>query len=131
VSGPSLSAHRRAVLNRRSRRLAYATAGYNLAEGEVAVSAGAAASSTALIGFGPDSFIEVSSAPVVIWQFRSTLPETHERLALRLIAVSFLALAAWITIEAARHLVGGSEAQPSLVGIGLAAASIVVMPALV
>ena len=89
-----LTPQRRAVLSRRSLRLAYATAGYNLLEGVVAVAAGAAASSTALIGFGLDSFIEVSSALVVIWQFRSRIPEDRERLALRLIAVSFLALAA-------------------------------------
>jgi divalent metal cation (Fe/Co/Zn/Cd) transporter len=121
----------RAVLNRRARRLAYATAGYNLAEGAVAVAAGVAASSTALIGFGLDSFVEVSSALVVIWQFRSHQPETRERMALRLIGVSFFALAAWVGFESVRSLLGGSEADPSPVGIGLAAVSLVVMPLLV
>ena len=67
---------RRARLNQRSLHLAYATAGYNPAEGLVALAAGDAASSTALIGFGLDSFIEVSSAAVVIWQFRSRIPRT-------------------------------------------------------
>jgi divalent metal cation (Fe/Co/Zn/Cd) transporter len=127
----TLTPRRRAQLNRRSLLLAYATAGYNLAEGVVAVAAGAVASSAALLGFGLDSFIEVSSALVVIWQFRSKLPEAREKLALKLIAVSFFALAVWISIDAARHLVGGERAAPSPVGIGLAAVSVVVMPLLV
>lgn len=122
---------RRAVLNRRSLLLAYATAGYNLVEGMVALAAGALASSAALIGFGLDSVIEVSSALVVIWQFRSSLPEARERLALKLIAVSFFALAAWVTVSALRTLLGGAEAQPSPVGIGLAVVSLIVMPLLV
>lgn len=122
---------RRTVLNRRARRLAYATAGYNLAEGAVALAAGAAASSTALLGFGLDSFVEVSSALVVIWQFRSRLPEARERLALRLIGLSFFALAGWVGFQAVRSLWGSGEAEPSPVGIGLAAASLVAMPLLV
>jgi divalent metal cation (Fe/Co/Zn/Cd) transporter len=125
------SPQRRTVLNRRSLLQAYATAGYNLAEGVVAVAAGAAASSAALLGFGLDSFIEVSSALVVIWQFRSKLPEAREKLALKLIGVSFFALAVWISVDAVRHLVGGAQAAPSPVGIGLAAVSVVVMPLLV
>jgi divalent metal cation (Fe/Co/Zn/Cd) transporter len=131
MTGPVLSAERRTVLNRRSLRLGYATAGYNLVEGLVALIAGAAASSTALIGFGLDSFVEVSSALVVIWQFRSRVPEARERLALRLIGVSFFALAAWIAVDALRHLLGPADAGPSPVGIGLAAVSLVVMPLLV
>jgi divalent metal cation (Fe/Co/Zn/Cd) transporter len=126
-----VSPTRRLVLNRRSRLLAYATAGYNLAEGLVAVAAGAVASSTALLGFGLDSFVEVSSALVVIWQFRGRLPETRERLALKLIAVSFFALAAWVGLSAFRALLGDGRAEPSPVGIGLAAVSLVVMPLMV
>ncbi|MGN9910151.1 cation diffusion facilitator family transporter [Phytohabitans sp. LJ34] len=126
-----LTARRRGQLHRRSLHLAYATAGYNMLEGIVAIAAGAAASSTALIGFGLDSFIEVSSALVVIWQFRSRVPEARERLALRLIAVSFFALAAWIGVDAVRSLLGQGEAAPSTVGIGIAAVSVVVMPLLV
>jgi hypothetical protein len=122
---------RRAALNRRARRLAYATAGYNLGEGIVAVAAGAAASSTALIGFGLDSFVEVSCALVVIWQFRARLPETRERLALRLIGLSFFALAGWVGFESVRSLLGDAQAEPSPVGIGLATASLIVMPVLV
>jgi divalent metal cation (Fe/Co/Zn/Cd) transporter len=130
AAAPTTSA-RRAQLNRRSLHLAYATAAYNLAEGVVALTAGAVASSTALIGFGLDSFIEVSSAAVVIWQFRSRVPEDRERVALRLIAVSFFALALWVGIDAARSLFGQGEAEPSPAGIGIAAVSLVVMPVLV
>jgi divalent metal cation (Fe/Co/Zn/Cd) transporter len=131
VSAPLLTAGRRTVLSRRSLWLAYATAGYNLLEGVVAVAAGAAASSTALIGFGLDSFVEVSSAAVLIWQFRSAVPEDRERLALRLIGVSFFGLAAWVTFDAVRSFVAGGDADASPVGIGLAVASLVVMPLLV
>jgi divalent metal cation (Fe/Co/Zn/Cd) transporter len=131
MSAVAITSARRATLNRRSLLLAYATAGYNLLEGIVAVAAGAAASSTALIGFGLDSFVEVSSALVVIWQFRSRVPEERERLALRLIALSFFALAAWIGVDAVRALVGVGEADPSPVGIAIAAVSVVVMPLLV
>ncbi|MEU4479633.1 cation transporter [Micromonospora sp. NPDC023966] len=126
-----LSPERRAVLSRRSLWLAYATAGYNLIEGVVAIAAGAAASSTALLGFGLDSLVEVSSAAVVIWQFRSRVPEDRERLALRLIGVSFFALAAWVTFDAVRSLLAGGEAEHSPVGIGIAVASLIVMPLLV
>ena len=126
-----LTPARRAALSRRSLRLAYATAGYNLLEGLVAIGAGAAASSSALIGFGLDSFVEVSSAGVIIWQFRSRVPEDKERRALRLIGLSFFALAAWVIVDAVRGLLGGGDADPSPVGIGLAVASLIVMPLLV
>ena len=131
MSALTLTPARRAELNRRSLLLAYATAGYNLLEGIVAVAAGAAASSTALIGFGLDSFVEVSSALVVVWQFHARVPERRERVALRLIAVSFFALAAWVGVDVIRTLLGDGEPDPSPVGIGLAAVSVVVMPVLV
>ncbi|MGN9803066.1 cation diffusion facilitator family transporter [Micromonospora sp. L32] len=131
MSASLLTPERRAVLSRRSLWLAYATAGYNLLEGLVAIAAGAAASSTALIGFGLDSFVEVSSAAVLIWQFRSRVPEARERLALRLIGASFFALAAWVTFDAVRSLLAGGDADVSPVGIGLAVASLLVMPLLV
>jgi divalent metal cation (Fe/Co/Zn/Cd) transporter len=122
---------REATLNRRSLHLAYASVGYNLLEGVIAVVAGASATSVALLGFGLDSFIEVSSALVVIWQFRSQMPESRERLAMRGVAVSFFALAVWITVDAVRSLVQTDRADPSPLGIGIAAASLVVMPLLV
>ncbi len=131
MTAPMLTPQRRAALSQRSLWLAYATAGYNLLEGGVAIAAGAAASSSALIGFGLDSFVEVSSAAVIIWQFRSRVPESKERLALRLIGVSFFALAAWVSADAVRSLLGGGDADASPVGIGLAVASLIVMPLLV
>jgi divalent metal cation (Fe/Co/Zn/Cd) transporter len=126
----ALSSDRRAVLARRVRLLVTATITYNLIEAVVAISAGAAASSIALIGFGLDSLIEVASAAAVAWQFSGRDPEARERTALRIIAVSFFALAIYITIESARALLGVAEAAPSTVGIVLAAVSLVLMPLL-
>jgi divalent metal cation (Fe/Co/Zn/Cd) transporter len=128
-----LTPSRRAVLSRRRLWLAYATAAYNLLEGLVAIGAGAAASSGALIGFGLDSFVEVSSAGVIIWQFRSRVPEAKEQLALRFIAVSFFALAAWVVVDSVRSLLGeaGGDADASPVGNGHAVSSLIVMPLLV
>lgn len=120
-----------AVLRRRSLLLAYLTVAYNAVEGLVAVLAGTLASSNALVSFGLDSFVEVSAALVIVWQFRSAVPEARERLALRLVGVSFLALAAWVTVQSVRSLLGGDTARPSPVGIALAALSLVVMPLLV
>ncbi len=121
---------RRDVLRRRIRLLVAATIGYNVIEGVVAIVAGALASSTALIGFGLDSIVEVSSAAAVAWQFAAPDPRHRERVALRIIAVSFFALAAYVTVESVRALLGAAEADPSPVGIGLAAVSLVVMPVL-
>jgi divalent metal cation (Fe/Co/Zn/Cd) transporter len=84
-----------------------------------------------LLGFGLDSFVEVASACVVIWQFRARVPEQRERLALRGIAVSFLALAAWVGADALRTLLDQDRAGTSPIGIGVAATSLVVMPLLV
>jgi divalent metal cation (Fe/Co/Zn/Cd) transporter len=121
---------RRAVLARRIRLLVGATITYNVIEAVVALWAGRAASSTALIGFGLDSVIEVSSAAAVAWQFSGRDPEARETVALRGIACSFFALAAYVTLEAVRSLLGSGEAQHSTVGLVLAAASLAVMPGL-
>ena len=91
---PAVSEARRAVLNRRVRLLVAATITYNVIEAVVALVAGTVASSAALIGFGLDSVIEVASATAVAWQFSGSDPEARERAALRVIAVSFFALAA-------------------------------------
>jgi hypothetical protein len=98
---------RRAVLSRRVRLLVSATITYNVIEAVVAISAGAVASSTALMGFGLDSVIEVSSAAAVAWQFSGGDPEVRERVALRVIAVSFFALAGYVTVESIRSLLAG------------------------
>ncbi|MDI5979205.1 cation transporter [Amycolatopsis magusensis] len=119
---------RRAVLTRRVRLLVAATITYNVIEAIVAISAGTIASSTALIGFGLDSVIEVASATAVAWQFSGSDPEARERTALKVIAVSFFALAAYVTVEAVRTLFGADPAEHSTVGIVLAAVSLAVMP---
>jgi divalent metal cation (Fe/Co/Zn/Cd) transporter len=118
----------RQQLGRRAQLLAAASVSYNLVEAVVAVTAGVVAGSVALIGFGLDSVVEVSSGLVILWQFRHRIPETRERQALRLIALSFCALAAYVTVESVRALFGSGAADPSPVGIGLAVASLVVMP---
>ena len=127
---PSSATPTRARLQRRAVLLAWFTVGWNVVEAVVAMAAGAAADSSALIGFGLDSTIEVSSAAVVLWQFRAPLPEERERLALRLIAMSFFALAAWVVVNSVNDLATGSKPDPSAVGIALAAVSLVVMPVL-
>ena len=122
------SAEDRARYGRRARLLAGASVAYNGAEAVIAIAAGLVAGSVALVGFGLDSVVEVSSGLIVLWQFRSPMPESRERTALRLMAVSFLALAAYVAVESVRSLLGGSEPEPSTVGIVLAATSLVVMP---
>jgi divalent metal cation (Fe/Co/Zn/Cd) transporter len=121
---------RRRVLARRVRWLVAATITYNVVEAVVALTAGTIASSTALIGFGLDSVIEVASATAVAWQFAAADHATRERAALRVIAVSFCALAAYVAFESVRALLGADAADHSPVGIGLAAVSLVVMPVL-
>lgn len=129
MSAPPNSA-RRSVLTRRIRLFVAATIAYNVVEAVIALGEGTRVSSSALIGFGLDSAIEVSSAAAVAWQFSAKDPETREKAALRFIAFSFFALAAYVSVDAALSLLGMGEAQPSPIGIGLAAASLVVMPVL-
>jgi len=117
-------------LGRRAQLLAGASVTYNVLEAIVALTAGLAAGSVALVGFGLDSTVEVSSGLIILWQFRHRLPESRERQALRLLAVSFFVLAAYVGFESVRALVTGSEPESSPVGIGLAIASLLVMPVL-
>lgn len=127
----SPSAARRDVLARRIRLLVAATITYNVIEAVVAITAGTMASSTALIGFGLDSVIEVSSAAAVAWQFSAAdhaVREAREKTALRIIAVSFFALAAYVTVDAVRAMTGTGEAGHSLPGVVLAALSLAIMP---
>lgn len=128
MTSAALSADRQAVLRRRVRLLVAATITYNVIEAVVALVAGTIASSVALIGFGLDSVIEVSSAAAVAWQFSAADPQRRERVTLRVIACSFFALACYVTIEAVRTLLGAGEAERSTVGIALVAVSVVVMP---
>lgn len=126
----SLAPARRALLHRRIRWFVAATITYNVIEAVIAIGEGTRVSSTALIGFGLDSVIEVSSAAAVAWQFSGPDPEAREKTALRIIAVSFFALAGYVTIESIRSLSGAAEARHSAIGIGLTAASLVIMPLL-
>jgi len=128
---PGLGEERRAVLAHRIRLFVAATITYNVIEAIVAITAGALASSAALTGFGLDSVIEVTSAAAVAWQFSARDPrvrQAREKTALRVIAVSFFALAAYVTFESLRSLAGAGHAESSAAGIVLAAASLVIMP---
>ncbi|MFJ7059355.1 cation transporter [Streptomyces griseobrunneus] len=127
--GPSPA--RRDALARRIRLLVVATIAYNVIEAAVALTAGTIASSSALVGFGLDSVIEVSSATAVAWQFSArdhAVREARERAALRVIALSFFALAAYVSVDAVRALAGDGEAERSVTGIVIAALSLAVMP---
>lgn len=126
--GPSPA--RRAVLSRRIRFFVAATISYNVIEAVVALTAGTRASSSALVGFGLDSAIEVSSAAAVACQFAGRDSEAREKNALRVIACSFFALALFVTGDALGALLGGEQAEHSTVGLVLAAVSLAVMPVL-
>jgi divalent metal cation (Fe/Co/Zn/Cd) transporter len=119
---------RSAILQRRIRWIVFAAIGYNLIEAVVAISAGAAASSIALIGFGVDSTIEVASAAAVAWQFTRRDPERWEKPTLRVIAIAFFALAGYVIIASASALLTRQEAEHSTIGIVLTAVSLVIMP---
>ncbi|MBP1821937.1 divalent metal cation (Fe/Co/Zn/Cd) transporter [Mycobacterium sp. OAE908] len=121
---------RRTTLQRRIRLLVTATITYNVLEAIVALAEGTRVSSSALIGFGLDSVVEISSAAAVAWQFSAKDPETREKAALRFIAFSFFALAAYVSVDAILSLLGVGEARPSAIGIALATASLVIMPVL-
>ncbi|MET4098137.1 divalent metal cation (Fe/Co/Zn/Cd) transporter [Agrococcus sp. UYP10] len=127
---PDLSAERRSRLHRRVKLIVGFTITYNVLEAVVAIWAGTAASSAALIGFGLDSIVEVASAATVAWQFTRKQPERYERITVRIIAIAFFALAAYVTIDAALTLAGVEEVDESPLGIGIAALSLLVMPAL-
>ncbi len=128
VDGPPLTDAQRSRLGRRAQLLAGASVAWNSAEAVIAITAGTVAGSAALVGFGLDSVVEVSSGLVILWQFRHRLPESREQSALRLIALSFFALAAYVASDSVRALVAGAEPDVSRVGIALAAASLTVMP---
>lgn len=115
-------------LGRRARLLAAASVSYNTVEAVIAVAAGLVAGSVALIGFGLDSVVEVSSGLVILWQFRHHLPAAREQQALRLIALSFFALAGYVTWDAVQALVQREAPEASSVGIALALTSLAVMP---
>ena len=116
----------------RGRRLEYLTVGWNLCEGVIACVAGAAAGSTALIGFGLDSFIESGSGAALVWRLRHAGEgeERRERIALKLVGASLLLLAVYVAADATWSLVKREPPEVSAVGVALAAVSLVVMPLL-
>ncbi len=125
----------RAGLVRRGRALAWLTIGWNAVEGVVGIAAGVAAGSIALIGFGVDSYVEVLAGATIVWRLskerrRGDISQAAERRAVRIIAATFLLLAAGVGVESVRKLVIGARPEDSLVGIMLAVVSLVVMPLL-
>jgi divalent metal cation (Fe/Co/Zn/Cd) transporter len=122
----------RAQLERRARLLAWGGNAWHLVEFAIAIAAGIAAGSIALVGFGADSLVEAFSGLVVVWLFtgRRLGSPTAERRSQQLIAASFFVLAAYVGVEATRDLVSGTQPGVSWVGIGLAAFTAVTMPLL-
>ncbi|HEU0276010.1 MAG TPA: cation transporter [Candidatus Udaeobacter sp.] len=113
------------------RRLEYFTLGWNLVEALVAVSAGVFAASIALIGFGIDSLIESLSGGILLWRLQEI--EKHakrERVAERLVGLSFFLLALYVAFEAGKSLLNHEQPEASVVGIVLSVASLIVMPLL-
>jgi divalent metal cation (Fe/Co/Zn/Cd) transporter len=119
-------------LVRRARLLAGLGVGWHVIEAAIAVAAGLAAGSIALVGFGADSVVEGGAGIIVLWRFsgRHSASERAERQAQRLIGASFFVIAAYIAVEAMRTLVGGDHPDASWIGIGLAAVTLVTMPPL-
>ncbi len=122
----------RPALVRRSRRLNYATMAYNSLEGILAVTVGLLAGSVALVGFGIDSLIELSAGAAALWRLQADhdpiCRERAEYRALRLIGISFLALAAYIGVDAVQALATRAAPEESWIGIIIASASLVIMP---
>ena len=130
MSAPALTDERRAQLHRRVRFIVFFTITWNVIEAAIALSAGTVASSAALIGFGLDSVIEVASAAAIAWQFTRKDPERWEKATVRVIGVAFFALAAYVAVDAILALTGVRAPEHSPVGIGIAIASLIVMPVL-
>ena len=116
---------------RKGCRLEYFTLGWNLTEAVVGIAAGVIAGSIALVGFGVDSIIESFSGAILLWRLqRHQADEKREQLALKLVGISFFVLAAYVAADAAKTLIQREAPHASIVGVCLAAISIVVMPLL-
>jgi divalent metal cation (Fe/Co/Zn/Cd) transporter len=124
----------RQAVARRGKRLEYFTIAWNSLEGLVALVAGALAGSISLVGFGIDSFIEVTSGTVLLWRMSVDADvrrrERNEQLSLRIVGVCFLALAAYVGYESISDLISKKAPEHSIPGIILACVSLVVMPLL-
>ena len=125
----------RSRLVRRGRYLEYFTIGYNSLEGLIAVGAGLVAGSIALVGFGFDSLIEVTSGAVLLWRLHADVDEARrervEAISLRLVGVCFIVLALYVSYDSIKSLLRREVPDESLIGIILAAVSLIVMPLLV
>jgi divalent metal cation (Fe/Co/Zn/Cd) transporter len=130
MTGMDVSGERTQTLRRRIRWIVGATIAYNMVEAIVAITAGTIASSGALVAFGLDSVIEVLSAAAVAWQFTRRDPERWEQGTLRVIAIAFFALAAYVIGSSLWTLIWRVEAEHSTLGIVIAALSVVIMPIL-
>lgn len=130
MSSGTLTEEHRSRLHRRVKFIVGFTITWNVIEAIIALAAGTVASSAALIGFGLDSVIEVASAAAIAWQFTRKDPERWEKVTVRIIGIAFFALAAYVTVDAILALTGVREPDHSPVGIGIAVASLIVMPAL-
>ena len=130
MSTATLTDERRTRLHQRVKFIVGFTISWNFIEAIIAISAGVVASSAALIGFGLDSVIEVASAAAIAWQFTRKDPERWEKVTVRVIGIAFFALAAYVTIDAILALTGVQRVEHSPLGIGIAVASLLVMPAL-
>jgi divalent metal cation (Fe/Co/Zn/Cd) transporter len=119
-------------LVRRAKALAWLGVGWHGIEAAIAVGAGLAAGSIALIGFGADSLVEAFAGFIVLWRFAGARATSAgaERRAQQLIAISFYVIAAYVAVEAVRSLVSGDEPDVSWVGIGLSAFTLATMPPL-
>jgi len=116
---------------KRGRMLEYFTIGWNLLEALVSLIAGVFSGSISLVGFGIDSLIETSSGAVLLWRLRTGERGEHrEKTAVRLVGISFWALAVYVAFEAARTLVASEAPEISYVGIAVAVLSLIVMPLL-
>jgi divalent metal cation (Fe/Co/Zn/Cd) transporter len=124
--------HARAALVRRAKALAWLGVGWHAIEAAVAIGAGVAAGSIALVGFGADSLIESLAGFVLLWRFAAARAASDhaERRAQKLIAVSFFVLAAYVGVAAVRSLAGGDEPDASWLGVGLSLFTLATMPPL-
>ena len=131
VSEP-LTIGERTRLVSRARLLAWLGIAWHLAEAAIAFAAGAAAGSIALIGFGADSLVESLAGLILVWRFagRRTESARAEQRAQQLIGLSFFLIAGYVAVEALRTLIAAQHPDPSWVGIGLAAVTLITMPML-
>jgi divalent metal cation (Fe/Co/Zn/Cd) transporter len=135
MNAQTVQINHRASLVRRGRRLEYFTIAYNSLEGLIALVAGLIAGSIALVGFGFDSLIEVTSGAALVWRLHSDADEAKrervEAITLRIVGVCFLLLAAYVSYDSIKSLIWREHPRESIRGIVLAIASLLVMPLLV